>query len=60
MAAEESSTLRQEHEDLSQIIRIDEAKVSHHLNDLVRQTVEETLNGTLDAEAQEMYQARPS
>jgi transposase-like protein len=43
---------------LSQIIRIDEAKVSGHLNDLVRRSVEETLNTMLDAEAQEMCNAQ--
>jgi transposase-like protein len=57
MAVEQNSTSVQEHEDLSQIIKIDEAKVSSHLGDLVRRTVEETLNGMLDAEAQEMCQA---
>jgi len=53
MTVEQNSTSAQEQEDLSQIIRIDEAKVSSHLGDLVRRTVEETLNGMLDAEAQE-------
>jgi transposase-like protein len=57
MTAEQSSTSVPEREDLSQIIKIDEAKVSSHLGDLVRRTVEETLNGMLDAEAQEMCQA---
>ena len=57
MTAEQSSTSVQEPQDLSQIIKIDEAKVSSHLGDLVRRTVEETLNGMLDAEAQEMCQA---
>jgi putative transposase len=57
MTAQQSSTSVQEPEDLSQIIKIDEAKVSSHLGDLVRRTVEETLNGMLDAEAQEMCQA---
>jgi putative transposase len=58
MTTEQSSTSVQEPEDLSQIIKIDEARVGSHLNDLVRRTVEETLNGMLDAEAQEMCQAR--
>jgi transposase-like protein len=43
---------------LSQIIRIDEAKVSGHLNDLVRKTVQETLNEMLDAEAQALCNAQ--
>ncbi len=57
MTADQNRTSVQEPEDLSQIIKIDEAKVSSHLGDLVRRTVEETLNGMLDAEAQEMCQA---
>lgn len=57
MTVEQNSTSTQEPEDLSQIIKIDEAKVSSHLGDLVRRTVEETLNGMLDAEAQELCQA---
>ncbi len=51
MTAEQNRTSVQGPEDLSQIIKIDEAKVSSHLGDLVRRTVEETLNGMLDAEA---------
>ncbi len=58
MTVEQSSTSVQEPQDLSQIIRIDEAKVSGHLNDLVRRSVEETLNTMLDAEAQEMCNAQ--
>ena len=42
---------------MSQIIEIDEARVSSRLGDLVRRTVEKTLNGMLDAKAQEMCQA---
>jgi len=58
MTVEQSSTSVQDHEDLSQIIKIDEAKVSSHLSDLVRKTVQQTLNEMLDAEAQQMCQAR--
>ena len=57
MTVEQNRTSVQESEDLSQIIKIDEAKVSSHLGDLVRRTVEETLNDMLDTEAQEMCQA---
>lgn len=57
MTVEQSRTSVQEPKDLSQIIQIDEAKISNHLGDLVRRTVEETLNGMLDAEAQELCQA---
>jgi len=58
MTERQSTKSAQEHEDLSQIIKIDEAKVSGHLSDLVRKTVQETLNEMLDAEAQQMCQAR--
>ncbi len=36
---------------LGKVIEIDEAKVQRHLDGIVRGTVEETLNGLLDAEA---------
>jgi putative transposase len=55
---EQSRTSAQEPEDLSQIIKIDEAKVSGHLQGLVRKTVQETLNEMLDTEAQEMCNAQ--
>jgi putative transposase len=58
MAVEQSSTWVQEPQDLSQIIQIDQGKVSDHLSTLVRRSVEETHNGMLDAEAQEMCNAQ--
>ncbi len=58
MAVEQSSTSEQEPQDLSQIIQIDRGKVSDHLSNLVRRSVDETLNGMLDAEAQEMCNAQ--
>jgi putative transposase len=39
------------------IIKIDESQVKNHLDDIVRGTVEETLNGLLDAEATALCQA---
>jgi putative transposase len=36
---------------LSQVIQIDEGKIQEHLGEVVRSTVEETLNALLDAEA---------
>jgi putative transposase len=57
MAVEQDGTSVPKAEDLSHIIKIDEAKVSSHLGDLVRRTVEETLNDMLDTEAQELCQA---
>jgi len=58
MAVEQSSTSVQEPQGLSQIIQIDQGKVSDHLSHLVRRSVEETLNGMLDTEAQEMCNAQ--
>ena len=39
------------------IIRIDEQQVKDHLGEVVRETVEETLNGLLEAEVQELCRA---
>jgi hypothetical protein len=36
---------------LSKVVRIDEARIKDHLGEVVRGTVEETLNDMLDAEA---------
>ena len=43
---------------LSKVIRIDESEIRGHLDELVRGTVEETLNAMLDAEADEMCKAQ--
>src|SRR5271170_6458229 len=42
---------------LSQVIQIDEGKIQAHLGEVVRSTVEETLNAMLDAEADRLCQA---
>lgn len=42
---------------LGKVIRIDEAQVEDHLGRLVRQSVEQTLNGLLDAEADRLCNA---
>ena len=42
---------------LSQVIQIDEVKIQAHLGELVRSTVEETLNAMLDAEADRLCRA---
>ena len=36
---------------MGQVIKIDEARIRDHLGEMVRGTVEETLNAMLDAEA---------
>lgn len=43
---------------LSKVIRIDESEIRVHLDEMVRGTVEETLNAMLDAEADEMCNAQ--
>jgi len=43
---------------LSKVLKIDEAGIRNHLNGVVKQTVEETLNGMLDAEADQLCRAR--
>ena len=39
---------------MGQVIQIDEARIGDHLGELVRGTVEETLNAMLDAEADQL------
>lgn len=43
---------------LSKVIRIDESEIRGHLTEMVRGTIEETLNAMLDAEADEMCKAQ--
>ena len=50
---EESSLDRE----LGQVVKIDEGRIREHLGELVRGTVEETLNGLLDAEAEQLCNA---
>jgi len=42
---------------LNRVIKIDEAKIQDHLGQIVRQSVEQTLNGLLDAEADRLCNA---
>jgi transposase-like protein len=44
--------------DLNNIIKINEAQIQDHLGEMVRLTVEETLNAMLDAEADELCNAK--
>ncbi len=41
-------------ENLSKVIKIDEAQIRDHLGEMVRSTVEQTLNDMLDAEADQL------
>jgi putative transposase len=45
-------------EGLGKVIRIDEGKIRDHLGEMVRDSVEQTLNGLLDAEADRLCKAR--
>src|ERR1039457_5175654 len=42
----------------SPVVQIDEGRIQAHLDEVVRATVEETLNGLLDAEADQLCGAR--
>ena len=42
---------------MGQVIQIDEARIRDHLGEMVRGTVEETLNAMLDAEADQLCSA---
>jgi transposase-like protein len=54
----QNSTSAATEKDLSQVIKIDEARIQQHLGEMVRSTVEQTLNGMLDAEADQLCNAR--
>ncbi len=54
----QNSTSAPAEKNLSQVIKIDEAQIQEHLGEMVRSTVEETLNGLLDAEADQLCNAR--
>jgi transposase-like protein len=56
MAAKGSSARRAKN--LSKVVKVDEAEVRSHLNEVVRGTVEETLNAMLDAEADRLVGAK--
>ena len=44
--------------EFAEVIKIDEAKVQQHVTEVVRSSVEETLNGLLEAEADELCGAK--
>ena len=48
----------QEQKTLNKVIKIDEAKIQSHLDTMVRSTVEQTLNELLDAEADQLCNAK--
>jgi putative transposase len=46
------------YDEFSEVIKIDGGKVRQHVEEVVRQSVEETLNGLLEAEADEVCGAK--
>jgi len=54
----QNSTSASAEKNLSNIIKIDEGQIQQHLGEMVRSTVEETLNTMLDAEADQLCNAR--
>jgi putative transposase len=44
--------------EFSEVVRIDEGKVRQHVEEVVRSSVEATLNGLLEAEADELCGAK--
>ena len=48
---EERTTMKNDSKTLNKVVQIDEARIQDHLGELVRSSVEETLNAMLDAEA---------
>jgi transposase-like protein len=54
---EETTTMKKDTPTLGQVIEIDEARIRDHLGELVRGSVEDTLNALLEAEADRMCNA---
>jgi transposase-like protein len=54
----QNSTSAATEKNLSNVIKIDEAQVQQHLGEMVRSTVEETLNAMLEAEADQLCNAQ--
>jgi putative transposase len=53
----ETTTMKKDTPKLNNVIEIDEARIREHLGELVRGSVEETLNALLDAEADQLCNA---
>ncbi len=54
----QNSNSAEAEKNLSKVIKIDEAQIRNHLGEMVRSTVEETLNDMLDVEADQLCNAR--
>ena len=55
---EKVTTTDSESKELGRVIHIDEGRIQDHLGEMVRRSVEETLNEMLDAEADRLCNAR--
>jgi putative transposase len=55
---EPTGTAENEGKPLGSVVQIDDGKIQAHLDQVVRATVEETLNGLLDAEADQLCGAK--
>jgi transposase-like protein len=53
-----SKKISKERVEIKNAIEVNQEQIQGHLNELVRQSVEETLNGLLDAEADRLCQAK--
>jgi len=53
----QKTTSAESEKNLGNVIKIDEAQIQNHLGEMVRSTVEETLNAMLDAEADQLCKA---
>jgi len=53
----ENKVAKKEEAGQGKIIEINEARIQGHLDEMVRNTVEETLNGMLEAEAEQLVGA---
>ena len=53
---QDSSAKSDQH--LNKVIKIDESRIQHHLDQMVRSSVEDTLNHLLDTEAEQLCNAR--
>jgi hypothetical protein len=57
LATEEEATMAEDSTNLGQVIRIDDERVRDYLRNVVRGSVEETLNAMLEAEAERLCNA---
>jgi hypothetical protein len=57
MIKNQQQVSEQKDRDLNSVIKIDQGQIKSHLGEMVRQSVQETLNSMLDAEADQLCKA---